>query len=207
MEQQVRDIGVLLFYVLREMLVFGFAGFVIGLLLKKVVKEGSDRLINTIEFFTEETRKNIENLVESMQGFAESPGKNIDRRLQRMAEFTEHTGRSGADDVVTVHTLASGEPSMPIFVGNLALTITGQDLRQLFEPYGVVDTVKIMTDRETGRSRGFGFVEMPDGTAAKAAIQGLQGTALAGRTLTVNEAKLREPRREPRRARWEGPRR
>ncbi len=92
-------------------------------------------------------------------------------------------------------------------MGDVVLTTTAQDLRQLFEPYGVVDTVKIITDRETGRSRGFGFVEMPDGTAAKAAIQGLQGTTLAGRTLSVNEAKPRAPRREPRRARWEGPRR
>jgi len=207
MEQQVRDIGVLLLYVLREMLVVGFAGFVIGLLLKKVVKEGSDRLIHTIECFTEETRKNIEKLVESMQGGAESPGKNIARRLESMTEFIEHTGRSGADDVATVDTLVSGEPSMSIFVGNLAFTTTEEDLRQLFEPYGTVDTIRIMTDRDTGHARGFGFVEMLDGTAVKAAIHGLQGTALAGRTLTVNEAKSREPRREPRRARWEGPRR
>ena len=91
---------------------------------------------------------------------------------------------------------------MPIFVGNVAFTTTEQDLRQLFEPYGVVDTVKILTDRETGRSRGFGFVEMPNGTAAQAAIHGLQGTVLADRTLTVKEAKPKEPRREPRRARW-----
>jgi RNA recognition motif-containing protein len=57
-----------------------------------------------------------------------------------------------------------------------------------------------MTDRETGRPRGFGFVEMPDDTAARAAITGLQGTALGGRTLNVNEARPREER--PRRERW-----
>ena len=56
--------------------------------------------------------------------------------------------------------------------------------------------------RDTGQSRGFGFVEMLDSTAAKAAMQGLQGKELAGRTLTVNEAKPREPRGEPRRACW-----
>ena len=56
---------------------------------------------------------------------------------------------------------------MNIFVGNLAFTTTEQDLRQLFEPYGAVDTIRIMTDRETGRSRGFGFVEMPDSHAGK----------------------------------------
>jgi RNA recognition motif-containing protein len=89
-----------------------------------------------------------------------------------------------------------------IFVGNLAFSATDQDLRQLFEPYGVVDTINIITDRYTGQSRGFGFVEMPDSAAAKAAIQGLQGQALGGRTLNVNEAKPREPRREPSRSRW-----
>jgi len=89
-----------------------------------------------------------------------------------------------------------------IFVGNLAFSTTDHDLRQLFEPYGVVDTINIITDRYTGQSRGFGFVEMPDSAAAKAAIQGLQGQALGGRTLNVNEAKPREPRREPSRPRW-----
>ncbi len=91
---------------------------------------------------------------------------------------------------------------MNIFVGNLAFSATDHDIRQLFEPYGVVDTINIITDRYTGQSRGFGFVEMPDSAAAKAAIQGLQGKALAGRTLNVNEAKPREPRREPSRSRW-----
>lgn len=91
---------------------------------------------------------------------------------------------------------------MNIFVGNLAYTATDHDLRQLFEQYGVVDKVNLITDRDTGRPRGFGFVEMPDSQAAKAAIQGLQGKELGGRAITVNEAKPREPRREPRQARW-----
>ena len=91
---------------------------------------------------------------------------------------------------------------MNIFVGNLAFTTTEQTLRDLFEAYGAVDTVRIMTDRETGRPRGFGFVEMPDGTAARAAIAGLQGHNLDGRVLTVNEARPREDRREPHRPRW-----
>ena len=89
-----------------------------------------------------------------------------------------------------------------IFVGNLAFGSTADDLRQLFEPYGVVDKVNVITDRDTGRAKGFGFVEMPDRQAATAAITGLQGQALAGRGLTVAEAKPREPRREPRRTRW-----
>jgi RNA recognition motif-containing protein len=89
-----------------------------------------------------------------------------------------------------------------IFVGNLAFSATEEDLRHLFESYGTVEKVQIITDRDTGRARGFGFVEMPDSRAAQAAIQGLQGKELAGRALNVNEAKPREPRREPSRARW-----
>jgi RNA recognition motif-containing protein len=65
-----------------------------------------------------------------------------------------------------------------------------------------VDTVNIITDRDTGRSKGFGFIEMPETQAAKAAIQGLHGTELDGRALTVSEARPRESRREPRRSRW-----
>jgi len=110
--------------------------------------------------------------------------------------------RDGADAGAPVCTLASGEPCVNIFVGNLAFTTTEQDLRQLFEPYGTVETIRIMTDRETGRSRGFGFVEMPDSHAAQTAIDALNGTSLAGRALTVNEARPREPRREPRQPRW-----
>ena len=91
---------------------------------------------------------------------------------------------------------------MNIYVGNLAFTTTDHDLRQLFEPYGVVDEIRVIIDRDTGRSKGFGFVEMPDSTTAKTAIQGLQGKELEGRTLTVNEAKPREPRRESSRSRW-----
>jgi RNA recognition motif-containing protein len=89
-----------------------------------------------------------------------------------------------------------------IFVGNLAFTATEDDLRQLFEQYGAVDKVQLITDRDTGRARGFGFVEMPDSRAAQSAMQGLHGKDLAGRALTVNEAKPREPRREPSRPRW-----
>ena len=91
---------------------------------------------------------------------------------------------------------------MNIYVSNLAYSATDHDIRQLFESYGVVDKIDIITDRYTGQSRGFGFVEMPDSAAAKAAIQGVQGKELAGRTLTVDEARPREPRREPSRSRW-----
>ncbi len=91
---------------------------------------------------------------------------------------------------------------MNIFVGNISFNSSDEDVRQLFEAYGTVDTVSIITDRETSRARGFGFVEMSTSREAQSAIQGLQGKALGGRTLNVNEAKPREPRREPSRARW-----
>jgi RNA recognition motif-containing protein len=107
-----------------------------------------------------------------------------------------------AEERVTVCTHALRNADVNIFVGNVAFTTTEQTLRQLFESYGAVETVRLMTDRETGRARGFGFVEMPDDMAARAAIAGLQGRELDGRTLTVNEARPREDRREPRRPRW-----
>lgn len=91
---------------------------------------------------------------------------------------------------------------MNIFVGNLAFSATEDDLRQLFEPYGAVEKINLITDRDTGRLRGFGFVEMPEIREARAAIAGLQGKELNGRALNVNEAKPREPRREPSRPRW-----
>ena len=83
---------------------------------------------------------------------------------------------------------------MTIFVANLAFTATEDEVRQLFEGYGAVDTVRLMTDRDTGRPRGFGFVEMPDAREAQAAIDGLNGTSLGGRPLTINEARPREER-------------
>jgi RNA recognition motif-containing protein len=83
---------------------------------------------------------------------------------------------------------------MNIYVGNISFNATADDVRQVFERYGTVGKVTVITDRETGRSRGFGFVEMPNATEAKSAIEALHGTALLGRSLTVNEARPREPR-------------
>jgi RNA recognition motif-containing protein len=90
--------------------------------------------------------------------------------------------------------LAQKEPLVNIFVGNLAFTVTEQDVRELFAKYGVVDRVNLITDRETERLRGFGFVEMADANAARAAITALNGREMAGRALNVNEAKPREDR-------------
>ena len=92
---------------------------------------------------------------------------------------------------------------MQIYVGNLTFTATVDDVRQLFEPYGDVERVNLPEDRETGRPRGFGFVEMPNATEARAAIAGLNGKDLGGRSLMVNEARPREERGGPRRGpRW-----
>ena len=76
-----------------------------------------------------------------------------------------------------------------IFVGNLDFSATDSSLRALFEPYGTVERVNVVTDRDTGRSRGFAFVEMTDAAQADAAIAALNGANLDGRALNINEAK------------------
>ena len=82
--------------------------------------------------------------------------------------------------------------SKKIYVGNLTFQTTADDLRELFAPHGTVTSAQVVSDRETGRSRGFGFVEMSDG--GDQAIGALNGQQVGGRTLTVNEAKPREDR-------------
>ena len=81
-----------------------------------------------------------------------------------------------------------------IFVGNLDFVATEDQLRGLFENYGTVDRVSILTDRETGRSRGFAFVEMSNADEAERAISALNGYTLGGRALNINEARPREER-------------
>lgn len=83
---------------------------------------------------------------------------------------------------------------MNIFVGNLARDITEDELRAAFRSYGQVDKVTILKDKFTGEPRGFGFVEMPVKSEAEAAISGMNGKALKGRNLTVNEARPRTDR-------------
>ncbi|MCC6581703.1 MAG: RNA-binding protein [Phycisphaeraceae bacterium] len=85
---------------------------------------------------------------------------------------------------------------MNIYVGNLPYRTTDDDLRLLFEQYGPVHSAKVIMDRDSGRSRGFGFVEMPTESEARKAIEELSDKEFQGRNLTVNEAKPREPRRE-----------
>ena len=81
---------------------------------------------------------------------------------------------------------------MNLYVGNLAYQTTEQELEAAFAAFGKVDSVRVITDRYSGRSKGFGFVEMPNNTEAEAAIQALNGKELQGRALTVNEARPRE---------------
>ena len=76
-----------------------------------------------------------------------------------------------------------------VFVGNLSFQTTESELQALFEQFGEISRVQIMTDRDTGRSRGFGFVEMADDDAAAKAIEALNGKELGGRALNVNEAR------------------
>lgn len=83
---------------------------------------------------------------------------------------------------------------MNIYVGNLAYSVTEDELRTAFSQFGEVSTVNVVTDRETGRSKGFGFVEMDDNSAADEALKALNGTSMGGRNLKVNEARPREQR-------------
>ena len=78
---------------------------------------------------------------------------------------------------------------MKLYVGNLPYNTTEEDLRNLFSQYGSVDSVAVITDRETGRSKGFGFVEFGNDSEARNAIQALSGQEYGGRALTVNEAR------------------
>ena len=86
---------------------------------------------------------------------------------------------------------------MNLYVGNLALNVSENDLQQAFEAFGEVESVKIIKDRYSGESRGFGFVEMPSGAEAQSAMNGLNGTELKGLAIKVNQA--RPNKNKPRR--------
>ena len=79
-----------------------------------------------------------------------------------------------------------------LYVGNLAYSVTASDLEKLFEPYGRVESAQVIADRDTGQSKGFGFVEMGTDQEAQAAIAALNGQEVSGRALTVNEARPKE---------------
>lgn len=92
--------------------------------------------------------------------------------------------------------------SKKVYVGNLGYNVASADLERLFTPFGTVESVSVITDRSTGRSKGFAFVEMSSGAEAQAAIDALNGTDLEGRPLTVNEARPRPSDGGGRRRRW-----
>jgi cold-inducible RNA-binding protein len=81
-----------------------------------------------------------------------------------------------------------------LYVGNLPYTVRDEDLQQAFSAYGSVNSAKVMMERETGRSKGFGFVEMGSDAEAQAAVEGMNGQSLGGRSLVVNEARPMEAR-------------
>jgi len=81
-----------------------------------------------------------------------------------------------------------------MYVGNLSFDVTQSQLQDMFAPYGSVQSAQLISDRETGRSKGFGFVEMSSDKEAEAAISGMNGQMVDGRALTVNEAKPKEAR-------------
>jgi RNA recognition motif-containing protein len=83
---------------------------------------------------------------------------------------------------------------MNIYVGNLPYSVNDDELRGIFEEYGAVDSARVIMDRDSGRSKGFGFVEMSSDTEANAAIEALNGQDMGGRPLTVNEARPRADR-------------
>ena len=84
-----------------------------------------------------------------------------------------------------------------LYVGNLPWSYSDSDMQQAFAQFGAVNSAKVMTDRDTGRSKGFGFVEMGSPAEAQAAIEGMNGQQIGGRGLVVNEARPMEPRGEP----------
>ena len=84
--------------------------------------------------------------------------------------------------------------SKKLYVGGLPYSVSDGQLEELFSPHGAVESARVITDRDTGRSKGFGFVEMSSQAEAEAAIEKLNGSDLEGRSLTVNEAKPRENR-------------
>ena len=89
---------------------------------------------------------------------------------------------------------------MNIYVGNLAFNVTEDDLKEAFEAFGAIESVKIISDKFSGQSKGFGFVEMPDNSEADKAMKALNGKSLKGRNIKVNQARPKSdrPRRRPR---------
>jgi cold-inducible RNA-binding protein len=112
--------------------------------------------------------------------------------------WMQHLRSNWSRWVVAPHGFSGIERGFPmgnkLYVGNLSYSVRDEDLQQAFAQYGNVSSAKVMMDRETGRSKGFGFVEMGTDAEAQAAINGMNGQALDGRAIVVNEARPREER-------------
>ncbi|MEX2174307.1 MAG: RNA-binding protein [Pirellulaceae bacterium] len=111
-------------------------------------------------------------------------------RITTLVPFTS-ARKANAGQLVSFKECSVG---MRLYVGNLSYNVTNDSLETLFAEYGNVKSAQVVQDRDTGRSKGFGFVEMSDGSQAQAAIQGLNLKEVDGRSLTVNEARPREER-------------
>lgn len=134
------------------------------------------------------------------------PGRRVRRRPVARALVLERRGFSLVDSFLrpdfharsrfgrsVESLLRASAMAKRLYVGNLRYTVTSEMLQEMFEPYGAVTSAQVLSDRETGRSRGFGFVEMPNDDEAQAAIESLDGQDHEGRRLTVNEARPRTP--------------
>jgi hypothetical protein len=104
------------------------------------------------------------------------------------------------DESFSIDPIVKDQVRMKIYVGNLAYSVTDEQLESAFGAFGEVSSATVITDKFSGQSKGFGFVEMPDSAAAAKAIQSLNGTPISGRNVKVNEAKPREDR--PQRPRY-----
>jgi len=101
-----------------------------------------------------------------------------------------------------IHSSGLGDADVKIYVGNMSFETTESEISELFGSHGDVDAVTLITDRDTGRPRGFGFVEMRNEQAARNAIAALDGVQLGGRQIKVNEARARNERGGGQRSRW-----
>jgi RNA recognition motif-containing protein len=107
-----------------------------------------------------------------------------------------HSGHFRLDPEARLVGFSHGEKTvgLKLYVGNLSYDVNNASLEEMFTPFGAVRSAQVIQDRDTGRSKGFGFVEMADDNAARAAMTGLNGKEMGGRALAVNEAKPREDR-------------
>lgn len=114
--------------------------------------------------------------------------------VRLFGNLVRFSGWWGNNRAISPRSLRRSVLGKRLYVGNLAYSVSSSDLEGMFAPFGTVETADVIEDRESGRSKGFGFVEMGTDEEAQAAIQGLNGNLIDNRELTVNEARPREER-------------